>query len=119
MTRQRGELTDMEEELLGIQRDPPEVEEEKERQAREKLEFRRLFLVHLMADPLFREWLMDLLVEFKAFDNPFGLSPAGFPDPLATQFALGMKAAGWRLWEIFDGVAPEMASLMRRESVKG
>jgi hypothetical protein len=119
MTRRRGELTDMEEELLGIERPSIAEEEETERKADEKREFRRLFLVHLMADPLFREWLMELLVEFKAFDNPFGVSPAGFPDPLATQFALGMKAAGWRLWEIFDAVAPEMASLMRRESVKG
>jgi hypothetical protein len=119
MTRQRGELTDLEEERLGIHRPSLAEEEEIERQFQEKREFRRLFLVHLMADPLFREWLMEMLVEFKAFDNPFGVSPAGFPDPMATQFALGMKAAGWRLWEIFDAVAPEMASLMRRESVKG
>ena len=118
MTRQRGELTEGEEALLGIQRPSLAEEEAAERQFEERREFRRLFLVHLMADPLFREWLMELLVEFKAFDNPFGVSPAGFPDTNATFFALGMKAAGWRLWEIFDAVAPEMASLMRRESLK-
>lgn len=116
MTRQRGELPDAEEELLGIERESPEQEAEAEREAKERAEFRRLFLVQLMQSDMFRAWLMEQLVGWQTFENPFGISPAGFPDPMATQFALGQKAAGWHLWTIFDDVAPELTSLMRREA---
>jgi hypothetical protein len=95
--------------------------EEAAREAADKLskeqrvELRRMFLIRQMENPMFRDWLMEQLVALGAFANTFGLSPAGFPDPNATWFAAGQKAAGWYLWEIFDQAAPELASQMRRE----
>lgn len=118
MTRRRGELPEPEEALLGIERPTPEQEAEAEKLANEKAEVRRVFLRDLMERPLFREWLMEQLLGFRTFEQPFGISPAGFPDPMATQYQMGLKAAGWHLWTLFDDVAPELASLMRRESLK-
>lgn len=115
MSRARGELPPEEESLLGIERDSPEQEAEAKRAFDEAQEFKRRFLVTLMQNQSFREWLMPLLDEFGTFENSFGVSPTGFPDPMATQFKLGMKAAGWRLWTLFDDLAPELASQMRRE----
>lgn len=117
MTRQRGELPEMEEALLGIERPSIEEEAEAERIQAEKLELRKLFLVNLMRNDTFREWLMQLLIEFHTFDNPVAASPTGFPDANATFFLLGKKAAGWQLWTTFDDLAPELASLMRREAL--
>lgn len=118
MTRHRDELPEEEAAILGLDFQTPEQEAEDQRIQKEAAELRRMFLVHLLSDQMFREWMFGVLQEFKTFDNPFGVSPAGFPDPMATQFALGMKAAGWRLWEIFDTVDPAKASLMRREGLK-
>ena len=67
-----------------------------------------------MRTDLFRAWLFEKLNAFETFTMPFGNSAAGFPDPHATFFALGMKAAGQALWMEFDAVAPELASMMRR-----
>lgn len=117
MTRQRDELPDEEAALLGLEFQTEEQEEADRKRQQERADLRKLFLRSAMADPMFREWLFGLLQEFKTFENPFGNSPMGFPDPMATQFALGMKAAGWRLWETFDDVAPDLASLMRREGI--
>jgi hypothetical protein len=116
MTRARGELPEPEEALLGIERPTIEEEAETERIAHEKRELRRLGLLNLMAQEWFREWLMGKLAAFNTFGQTFAASPTGFPDPNATFFHLGMKAAGWALWEEFDNIAPEMASLMRREA---
>lgn len=115
MTREFGELPEPEEDLLGIYRDSPEVEESREREAEERALVRQRFLIDLMQRDLFREWLMEQLVGWGTFENSFGAGPTGFPDPMATQFQLGQKAAGWHLWTIFDDVAPELASRMRRE----
>lgn len=115
LTRARGELPEPEEQLLGIERDTLEQEEDKRRIQAENAELRRLFLVGMMQNPMFREWLMDQLIFFDTFIHPIAVSPAGFPDPLATQYQMGMKAAGWHLWTAFDDVAPEWTSLMRRE----
>lgn len=114
--RERGEIPEPEEDLLGYERPSIEQEAQTEAERLEKLEFRRAFLSTQMTNPMFREWLMEVLVGFGAFTNPFGVSPTGFPDSSATQFQLGMKAAGWHLWEMFDNIAPELASLMRREA---
>lgn len=115
MTRPRGELPEPEEDLLGIVRQTPEQEAEAEQRRKEELELRQRFLIGLMQNPLFRVWLMEQLVAMGTFDNAFGAGPTGFPDPLATWFQKGMKAAGWNMWCIFDDVAPDLASLMRRE----
>src|SRR5579863_1688125 len=115
MTRARGELPEPEEQLLGIERPSIEQEAELERVRKERNELRRRFLVQLMETDLFREWLMEQLMGFGTFENSFGAAPNGFPDRCATQFKLGMKAAGWHLWETFDDLAPALASLMRRE----
>lgn len=115
MTRNRGELPEPEEALLGIER-PSLADETAERErAQEKVIVRARYLQGLMQHEEFRAWLMEQLVGFETFGSPFGVSPAGFPDHEATQFRLGMKAAGWHLWEQFDELAPEAASLMRRE----
>lgn len=115
MTRARGEIPEPEEALLGIERPSIEDEASEQKRAVEKAEIRRRYLTSLMQQGEFRRWLMEQLVGFETFGSPFGISPSGFPDPLATQFRLGMKAAGWHLWEQFDEIAPELASLMRRE----
>ncbi len=107
-----------EEILLGVT--PPtqaEVDEAK-RSAAEKAEWRRNFLSGLMSSVDFRAWLMNILIQWGTFDNAFGAGPTGFPDPMATQFQLGMKQAGWRLWTEFDDIAPDLTSLMRREWAK-
>ncbi len=118
MTRARGEIPEPEEALLGIVRPTEEQEAEAQQIADEKAELRRVFLRGLMENQYFRAWMMEQLQGFRTFENAFGLSPTGFPDPMGTQFALGMKAAGWHLWTIFDDLSPELASLMRREAAK-
>lgn len=115
MTRAHGELPEPEEALLGIERPTLEDEAAEQQKAKECAEVRKALLVGLMQHEGFRAWLMEQLVGFETFGSPFGVSPAGFPDRAATQFRLGMKAAGWHLWEQFDEVAPELASVMRRE----
>ena len=115
MTRQRGELPEEEEAFLGIERPSLEQETDERRAHDEKIELRRKFLVGLMQSDLFREWLMDQIIAFGAFDNIFAAGPTGVPDNNATWFMAGKKAAGWTLWTAFDEVAPELASLMRRE----
>jgi hypothetical protein len=112
--RARGELPGPEEELLGIVRETPEQEAEAARVIAENAEFRRHFLVDLMQRAQFREWLMEVLVSLGTFENAFGATPTGFPDPMATQFQLGRRMAGWGLWTLFDDAAPDLASKMRR-----
>lgn len=115
LTRRRGELPEPEEELLGIHRETPEEEADAERARKDKEELRRAFLIAMMQNELFREWLMEQLVGFNVFGKPFAVSPTGFPDKAASQYQDGMRAAGWHLWQMFDDVAPELTSLMRRE----
>lgn len=117
MTRRRGELPELEEQLLGIERPSIEQEEAAEQVQKEKRELRKAFLRSLIENELFREWMMEKLTAFHTFEQPFGAGPTGFPDPLATHFALGMKAAGWSLWTEFDDLYPDLASLMRREAL--
>lgn len=119
MTRARGELPEPEEALLGIERPSLEDEQAQEKAAAEQANLRRAFMLDLMGRPLFREWLMAKLTALNTFGNTFAASPAGVPDPYATWFHAGMKAAGWALWEEVDDLAPEMASLMRREASQG
>lgn len=118
MTRARGELPEPEERLLGIVRPTPEQEAEAERIAAENAELLRAGLVSLMQRDWFRAWLWGLLVEFHTFEDVIAASPTGFPDPHATQFYLGKRSAGWRLWTLFDDLSPDLASLMRREAGK-
>lgn len=116
MTRTPGELPPEEREILGLPPDPtPEQIADAEKERTERADLRRRFLVAMLENPMFREWLMEQLVVFGTFENAFGAGPTGFPDPMATQFQLGMKAAGWSLWDIFDRAAPDLASFMRRE----
>ncbi len=116
MTRARGELPEAEEALLGIERPTPEQEEEAAKIAAEKALVRDTYLRDLIANPLFREWLMEQLVAMGTFINPFGTSPNGSADPMQTQFYLGRKSVGWDLWCIFDNLSPLHASMMRREA---
>ena len=114
MTRRPGELPEPEEELLGIERLTPEQEAEEERERKQREEIKVAFLRQLLGSEPFREWLLSLLTEFNTFGNTFAATPVGFPDNNATWFHAGMKAAGWRIWEEFDGAAPDLAGLMRR-----
>lgn len=103
--------------LAGYRRMSAEdVAEEEDRVVRAR--FRQAYLIGLMRNEDFRGWLWEWLAEFGTFGNPMAVSPTGFPDPMATQFFLGKKAAGWAMWEQFDNLAPELASLMRREGSK-
>lgn len=117
MNRSNDELYPEEAALVGRAPVDPEQASEEQRKADERKETRRLLLTNLLQDPMFRELLWEQLVRMGAFDNAFGAGPTGFPDPLATQFQLGRKAAGWDLWEMFDNAAPDLASLMRREGM--
>ena len=117
MTRRRGELPEPEEQLLGIHRDTPEQEDEAEKVHKEKLELRKLVIKSLLENDLTRELMMEWINSFGAFENSFGAGPTGFPDHDATMFKLGLKSAGWFLWTQFDDLFPELASLMRRESM--
>lgn len=114
----RDDFVEPEQEFLGVQRQTLAQEAESRQIADEELKVRRIYLQQLMDNPMFRDWLYGVLMEFSTFSNPIGLSPVGFPDPMATMHAQGVKAAGWRLWEIFDEVAPERASLMRRQGFR-
>lgn len=111
-------IPEPEEVLLGQEPRDPEKDAEREQTKREKAELREVYIRKLMGEKLFREWLMENLTGFETFSNPFGTSPNGSPDHDGTQFRLGLKAAGWHLWEQVDNVAPELASLMRREAVR-
>lgn len=109
------DLNEEERALLGYA-DKTEEEIAEEDALKLRAQHTRELLQYLMQGDLFREWLMGLINSFGAFGNPFGASPTGFPDPLATQFALGRKSAGWELWELIDNLDPIHASLMRREA---
>jgi hypothetical protein len=111
-----GEMFPEELELIDIKFETPEEIEKREKERQIEVDFRQAFLVVQMQNRTFRRWLMEQLVGFGTFENSFGAGPAGFPDKEATQFAMGMKAAGWHLWTMFDDAAPELASLMRREA---
>lgn len=93
----------------------PEEQLAVEQTAAEKAEVRKIYLKGQMATPQFREWLMEVLLGVGTFAPPFANSPGGFPDPMATMFAMGRKSVGDELWIMFDDAAPDMASLMRRE----
>lgn len=82
----------------------------------EKQEQRRAGILRLMGQAWFREWLMEYLTSLNTFGTTFAATPTGFPDPNATFFHLGMKAAGTALWEQLDDISPELAALMRRET---
>ncbi len=106
----------IEEIMLGLKPQlTPEQERVVEQTAAEKAQVRKLYLQGQMATPQFREWLMDLLLMVGTFAPPFANSPGGFPDPMATMFAMGRKSVGDELWMMFDDASPDMASLMRRE----
>lgn len=96
-----------------------EVAEEQEFEARlqqERANIRAAFLRMQMENPLFREWLMELLNGFSTFAKPYGISPNGFPDHAETEYRQGLRAAGQFIWEMMDTAEPELASLMRREA---
>lgn len=117
MTRARGELPEAEEALLGIERQTPEQEAEAAKTAAEEAHLEDVFLRDLIANPLFRKWLWTKLQSFNTFGHTFAATPTGFPDPNATWFHAGIKAAGWSLWEEFDNLSPLHASMMRREGL--
>lgn len=110
--------SDDEAEFFGLERQTPEQEEDADKSEALRLELRRQLLVGLMQNDLFRGFLMEELMWLETFGNPVIVSPNGSPDPHATFFALGQKAYGWRLWTMFDNVAPELTGLMRREFEK-
>ena len=116
--RQRGELPEPEEDLLGIQRLTEEQEADAERERLEKQEVRRNFLRQLMTSSDFRAWLWEFLNEQGTFEHRFGASAAFFPDPMATMLSLGLKQAGMNLYHQFDDAAPDLCSMMRREATR-
>lgn len=115
MTRARGELQSEEEALLGIVRESPEVEAEREKERQERILLRKAFLVAQLQNPMFRAWLMEQLMWMGTFNAPVALTPTGVPDPYSTYFTLGQQQAGWKIWTEMDALSPELASLMRRE----
>lgn len=116
MTRAPGELPEPEELLLNIHRPTPEQEKAEEKRRAEDAELRRLFLVNIIGNPMFRGWLMEKLTQLGTFENRFACGPVGFPDPNATFFELGRKQAGLDLLEEFEKAAPDYIILMKREA---
>jgi len=112
---ERRDLSPEERALLGFQGPTPEETAEIERIAAEKRDVRQKLLAGLMQNEDFRDWLWEILALFGAFSYPIASSPAGFPDSMATQFYLGRKSAGEDLWRLFDDLAPDLTSRMRRE----
>jgi hypothetical protein len=99
--------------------DPHQVETKDDAAARiaeEKREQRQAGIKKLMEQRWFRDFLMEHLASLNTFGMTFGVSPTGFPDPHATFFHAGMKAAGESLFERIDEITPELAALMRREA---
>jgi hypothetical protein len=110
------DYSDAEKDLLNISTDDPERIEGAQKERELELKWRRDLIASLMLNVYFRRWLMEKLAAMGTFENAFGAGPTGFPDPLATWFAAGRKSAGWDIWEEIDGIAPDLASQMRREA---
>lgn len=98
----------------------PRPEEPKDdsaqRIADEKREMRDAGLKRLMEQAWFREFVMEYLASLNTFGMTFGISPTGFPDPHATFYHAGLKAAGEIFFERIDAIVPDLAALMRREA---
>jgi hypothetical protein len=107
------DLNEEEADLLGVAL-PTQEQLDAEENRKQRVELRKALLVNYMRNDLFREWMREVLNGFGTFEHRFGASVNGFPNAEETQFNMGMKAAGWYLWEVFDDLAPELASLMRR-----
>jgi hypothetical protein len=107
-----------EDELLGIRRPTPEEAEKAEQVRKDRLEVRQAGLRQQMEQWWFRAWLYEYLADLGTWENIHAASPTGFPDPMATQFYVGRKAAGWQLWDEIDRLVPDLASKMRREAGK-
>lgn len=90
-------------------------DEERGKEAGLRSELRRAFLMRMMNDTAGRDWLWGLLHEFGTFEMIFGASINGVPDAHAHAYYRGRHSAGWRIWTEVDDLAPELASLMRRE----
>jgi len=112
----RDTLSPEEADLLDIDQIAPEERAEIEKQRALEKNFRHEFMLAQMQNREFRAWLMQKLTEMGTFVNAFGHGRSGFPDPNASWFAAGRKSAGWDLWEEVDAIAPDWASLMRREA---
>lgn len=90
--------------------------EEKDQIAADQARIRQLYLRQRMSEPLFREWLMSWLTRWGTFTMTLAATPNYTPDRDGTMFKLGERSAGWDLWCEVDSLAPELASLMRREA---
>lgn len=57
------------------------------------------FWRRVLSEDVGRAVMWDVLINMHTFSDRFAVSPAGFPQPEATWFQAGEKAAGWRLYD--------------------
>jgi len=57
------------------------------------------FWRRVLSEEIGRRVMWEVLVGMHTFEERFAVSPAGFPNPEATWFQAGEKAAGWRLYD--------------------
>jgi hypothetical protein len=69
----------------------------------------------VFADPIGRSEIWRLLDDAGTFDQRFGVGPAGFPQPEASWFNMGMRALGLRLFQKWSALAREGVFLMLDE----
>lgn len=84
----------------------------------QKAELLRAGLIRCLEHEWFRDWINGLLIAFNTYGHTFAATPGGFPDPNATFFHLGMKAAGTHILEQIDDITPDHALMLRREARK-
>ena len=84
--------------------DPKEAERrETKKQFAERL--RREWLVEQLKNPVGREFLWGILSSAGTFEEKYGFGPNGHPNTQATEFYLGQKDLGLRLyhaWSVLD-----------------
>lgn len=104
------------EDLLGVTPEDRAADAKAFELVAERAKLRTAELKRLMGQEWFRTWMWDTLTACNTFEIIHAASPTGFPDPRATDYFLGRRSVGWDLWCLLDNLAPDHASLMRREA---
>lgn len=94
--------------------DPVRIE-----RARQRADFREDqradFWKKTLSTELGRQVMWEVLQGMHTFEERFAATPSGFPDPNASWFQAGEKAAGWRLYDAMRKAALEEVWLMHEE----
>lgn len=87
--------------------------------ARQRADFeadqRAEFWRGILSTEIGRMVMWEVLIGMHTFEERFAISPSGFPQPEATWFQAGEKAAGWRLYDALRKAAFEEVHQMHLE----